>query len=296
MNWTGGASVKPLGILIGAALSGCVGLLAYRRKSLSASGVAGAILVGTAIFGFGGWVWGMVLITFFVLSSLLSHYREAAKADLAEKFAKGHQRDLGQTLANGGAGALLALAYLFYPEPVMLAAFVGAMAAVTGDTWATELGVLSLRPPRLITTWRRVEPGTSGGISTRGTLASLAGSLTIGLATVAFLALDGLWGGGGNDLIGTTGPRGGAYLVFAAVIGGTAGSLFDSLLGATIQGIYYSEARGKETEKRLEADGSPNRHVRGWRWLGNDWVNLLSSLVGALVGAVSWSLFGNGFV
>jgi uncharacterized protein (TIGR00297 family) len=216
-----------------------------------------------------------------VLSSLLSHYKETAKADLAEKFDKGHRRDLGQTLANGGAGALLALAYRLHPDPAWLAAFVGAMATVNADTWATELGVLSRRPPRLITTWQTVERGTSGGVSGLGTLATLAGALTIGLAALGGLALDGLFGGPGLALAGWA-------LLPAALLGGLAGSLFDSLLGATVQAIYYSARRHKETEKRIDPDGTPNTRLRGWRWLNNDGVNFVSSLAGALVGVAAW--------
>ena len=37
--------------LLGLALSALIGWLGYRRRSLSRSGVAGAIVVGTAIFG-----------------------------------------------------------------------------------------------------------------------------------------------------------------------------------------------------------------------------------------------------
>jgi uncharacterized protein (TIGR00297 family) len=266
---------------LGVVLSGLIAFAAYWRGSLSRSGVAGALLVGTAIFGFGGLVWGALLVIFFVLSSLLSHYKETAKADLAEKFDKGHRRDLGQTLANGGAGALLALAYRLHPDPAWLAAFVGAMATVNADTWATELGVLSRRPPRLITTWQAVERGTSGGVSGLGTLATLAGALTIGLAALGGLALDGLFGGPGLALAGWA-------LLPAALLGGLAGSLFDSLLGATVQAIYYSARRHKETEKRIDPDGTPNTRLRGWRWLNNDGVNFVSSLAGALVGVLAW--------
>jgi uncharacterized protein (TIGR00297 family) len=266
---------------LGIVLSGLVVFAAYRRGSLSRSGVAGAMVVGTAIFGFGGWVWGMLLVTFFVLSSLLSHYKEAAKADLAERFDKGHRRDLGQTLANGGTGALLALAYWFHPSPALLAAFAGAMAAVNADTWATELGVLSRRPPRLITTWQTVERGTSGAVSGLGTLAALAGALTIGLAALGYSALDGLFGGPGFALAGWA-------LLPAALLGGLAGSLFDSLLGATVQAIYYSTRRRKETERRIEPDGTPNVRRRGWRWLNNDGVNFASSLAGAIIGVAVW--------
>ncbi|MBN1140033.1 MAG: DUF92 domain-containing protein [Anaerolineae bacterium] len=274
--------------LWGILISGLIGLAAYRRGSLARSGVVGAMIVGTAIFGFGGWVWGALLIVFFVLSSALSHYKAAAKADLAEKFDKGHRRDLGQALANGGAGALIAVAFLFYPQPVLLAAFVGAMAAVNADTWATELGVLSKRPPRLITTWRIVEAGSSGGVSLPGTLAALAGALAIGLVAAIMIVLDGLLGGSVNALLGADGLLGGTFLFPAAALGGLAGSLFDSVLGATVQAIYYSPARHKETEKKVDPGGAPNLYRRGWPWLTNDWVNFLSSLVGAAIGALAW--------
>ena len=74
----------------GLLLSTAVGWLAYRRRSLSASGVVGAVVTGTTLFGVGGWDWGLLLLAFFISSSLLSHYRAGEKASLAEKFAKGH--------------------------------------------------------------------------------------------------------------------------------------------------------------------------------------------------------------
>ncbi len=272
----------------GILISGVIAFVAYRSRSLSKSGVVGAMIVGTTIFGFGGWVWGALLIVFFVLSSLLSHYKATVKAHLAEKFAKGHQRDLSQTLANGGAGALMAFAFFFYPNPVILAAYIGVIATVNADTWATELGVLSRRHPRLLTTWRPVEPGTSGGISLQGTLASMAGALAIGLAAAIFLAIDGILGGTVNTFLRLEGIPGGVLLVLPAVIGGVIGSLFDSLLGATVQAIYYSPRRQKETERKVDVDGTANVHKRGWRWLTNDWVNFLSSLVGMLVAILVW--------
>jgi uncharacterized protein (TIGR00297 family) len=264
---------------LGIFLSALIAFAAYRRGSLSTSGAIGAMIVGTAIFGFGGWVWGLVLISFFVLSTLLSHYKESEKAGLAEKFAKGHQRDLGQTLANGGMGALLALGYWLFPHPALWAAFVGAMATVNADTWATELGVLSRKPPRLVTTWRVVERGASGGVSALGTLAALSGALAIGLAAWGLGAIDRLLGGPGW-VIGWVG------LILAAGVGGVTGSFADSLLGATVQAIYFCPTCKKETEKALHTCGTPTQQMRGWRWLSNDWVNFISSSVGALAAAL----------
>ena len=276
-------------ILGGLFLSGLIGWAGYRKESLSASGVLGALIVGTLTFGPGGWAWGLLLIAFFVSSSFLSHYRQMDKEDLVEKFAKGHRRDLSQALANGGWGAVLAIFYAFSPSPLLWAAFVGTMATVNADTWATELGVLNPVPPRLITTGRRVPVGSSGGVSTLGTLAALAGGLFIGAVALALGWVAALWQHltlGWVDL----------WLIPVAVVGGLAGSFFDSLLGATAQAIYYCDACQKETERTLHRCGTQTRQIRGWRWLDNDLVNLLSSVVGSLAAVliawVGWKWLG----
>src|SRR6266699_3245351 len=99
-------------LLLGLFLSTAISLFAYRRRSLSPSGVAGAVVTGTTTFGLGGWDWGLSLVFFFVSSSMLSHFREHEKAAAAaDKFSKGSRRDLGQVVANGGVATLLALGY-----------------------------------------------------------------------------------------------------------------------------------------------------------------------------------------
>jgi uncharacterized protein (TIGR00297 family) len=263
-------------IALGFAASIAIGYAALRRGSLDRSGWLGAVITGTLTFGFGGWAWGLALITFFVTSSALSHYKEQLKEQrAAEKFAKGGRRDLAQTLANGGVGALLALIYGLSGEPpALLAVFLGVMATVTADTWATELGVLSPHPPRLITTGKLVPPGTSGGITLVGTSASAAGGLLIGLAMLLFYTI-------GNVFMSTSTPYG-LWMPLAGLLGGLLGSLADSLLGATVQAIY-ERPDGSETERPVGRDGQANRHTRGWRWMNNDLVNLLASLVGGLV-------------
>ena len=269
----------------GVAFSVLIAWAGYRGRSLSRSGVVGAIIVGTLTFGLSGWTWGLLLIAFFVSSSLLSHYRKDDKRGLAEKFAKTSQRDLGQALANGGWGAILAIAYSCQPDPILFAAFVGAMAAVNADTWATELGVLSPTPPRLMTTGQRVPVGTSGGVTTLGTMAAFGGGLLIGLVALIF--------GRVGAILGSR-PLNGHYLwlVPIGILGGLAGSTFDSLLGATVQGIYYCSQCQKETESKLHRCGQPTRHLRGWRWLNNDWVNFGSSIVGSLMaGFLAWLVF-----
>jgi uncharacterized protein (TIGR00297 family) len=258
--------VNPLVFVpIGFALSAAIALLAYRRESLTRSGVAGAMLTGTLYFGFGGLTWGLTLIAFFVSSTLLSRYQERDKAPIAAQYAKGERRDGGQALANGGVGALLAVCFNLHPTIWLFVAFVGVMATVAGDTWATELGVLSRRPPRLVTTGHAVPAGTSGGITLLGTGAMLAGSLVIGLVAWGLAAVFGsgfaAW-----------------WIVLVGLVAGLAGGLADSLLGATVQ-AQYRDRTGAITEK------AGATRVRGVAWMTNDTVNLLASLIGGAVGA-----------
>jgi uncharacterized protein (TIGR00297 family) len=269
---------------LGLILSLAIGGVAYWRKSLSRSGLLGAVIVGTTVFGFGGWVRGLVLIAFFVSSSLLSHYRDAQKAGLAEKFAKGNRRDLGQTLANGGLAAAIALAIGLTGKdaaiyPVLAFAFYGALAAVNADTWATELGVLARSQPRLLTTGRPVPAGTSGGVTAEGFLAALAGAAFIGAAgflliQIAARLTTGAW------LLSDW------VVIPVAALCGLAGATFDSLLGATVQAIYRCNRCEAETERTVHRCGQPTRLIRGWRWLSNDWVNFLAAGAGATVAAL----------
>lgn len=246
-------------ILIGFILAILVSYLAYRAHSLNKSGALAATLVGTIVFGIGGWQWAVLLLAFFITSSGLSRLFKNRKQGLDEKFSKGHERDAGQVFGNGGLATAFVLIHALYPESrIGWVGFAASLAAVNADTWATELGVLNPRPPRLITKpYQVVEKGTSGGISLTGTLASLAGSALIGLLAAS--------------LYPTAAPVS-TFLIIT--LAGLAGSLFDSFLGATVQAMYYCPTDNKETEKHpLHTCGTKTVHIRGWKWLNNDWVN-----------------------
>src|SRR5215210_4729718 len=175
-------------IVYGLILAVLVASLAYRLRSLNKSGAFAATVAGTIIFGIGGWQWAVLLLTFFITSSGLSRAFKKRKADLSEKFSKGHERDAGQVFGNGGLATFFAALHAVYPESIMpWVGFAASLAAVNADTWGTELGVLNPTLPRLITDLRkRVEKGTSGGVSLFGTLASLSGSAVIALPAAFF--------------------------------------------------------------------------------------------------------------
>jgi len=254
----------------GIALSGAAAGAGYRRRALSPSGAAAAVMVGTAIHGFGGAQSSAVVVAFFGLSSALSGVGRARKTALTDVAAKGSRRDAGQVLANGGVSAALALlGGTLSTTDRVLPAFLGSLAAVTGDTWSTELGALSDRAPRSILSGRTVLPGASGGVTALGFGAALAGGVAVGL--IAALAR-------------RAEPRVAARLTGLGAGCGLLGSVVDSLLGATVQRLYRCPRCGVETELTVHRCGTATVPVRGIPRVDNDVVNLLASLVGAVAG------------
>lgn len=259
-----GAHHDPDRMITGLFLAAAIGLLSFRFHFLSASGSIATFLLAVLIYGTGGWMWTVPILTFFIASSLLSKYGKVRKKKLESIFDKTDKRDAGQVAANGGiAGMIILLWYLFPGEEWLYYCYIASVAAVTADTWGTEIGTLMKGKPRSIITFKQVEIGTSGGVSVLGILGGTAGAALVA-GTAAFFLGD------------TATPR----LLTAMIVSGVVGSLADSLLGATVQAQYRS-ASGKLTERTV-VEGIPTTLVRGFRWVTNDVVNWSCAAAGAL--------------
>ena len=249
--------------LIGLAGSGAIAGLAYWKRSLSGSGAFAAVFVGTLLYALGSAAWFGTLIAFFITSTLLSKWKQKQKAAVESGYEKTGRRDAGQVFANGGLGVLLCVLNSLFPHPGWWLAFIGVMATVNADTWATEIGGLSKKPPRSILTGKVVPTGTSGGISMAGLVATACGGLFIGW--FAWLLSD-------HSLSGIS-------VAAIGLVAGTVGSLADSFLGAKWQVLHRCSVCEKELEARVHC-GVPTSYARGWRWLNNDRVNLVASIAG----------------
>jgi len=178
---------------------------------------------------------------------------------------KGNERDAFQVLANGGVFAGGALVATATGGPAWAAAALGALAAATADTWATEVGTVAGGSPRSVISFKPLPAGTSGGVTVSGTLASIVGAACI--AGVSYFM--------------------GVNRALAAVfVGGVVGSLTDSLLGATIQERRWCDACSEATERRTHYCGRATRVVGGVPGARNDVVNVVCTLVGAGVAAI----------
>jgi len=256
--------------IIGVIASFVVAGAAYKKKSLSRSGLLAATVVGTVLYALGSLAWFGTLIAFFVSSSFLTKWRQSQKQQAESHYEKTGRRDAGQVFANGGIGMLLCIANYVQPHELWWAAYLGVMATVTADTWATEIGGASKQKPRSILSGKRVPPGTSGGVTFAGLMASVLGSLFIALMAWLFTQ---------------TSPSYLMLLLPLCLISGFTGALVDSLLGATCQVMYRCQKCEREVEARVHCEQAAI-HVRGCKYLNNDAVNLFSSLTGGSVAVI----------
>ena len=273
----------------GAAIAAGIAIAARRTGSLSSGGAVAASVVGTVAMA-AGWGWGALLIAYFAASALLTRWgapqKEARTGAIVEK---GGARDAWQVIANGGVFALAALgAAALGAFPVEVSAFgarvtvgggapgdpdawrligAGALAAAAADTWSTELGTMFGGTPRSLVSGTPVPVGTSGGITPWGSLGALLGGAFVALVAVAC-------GWRAVDL---------APIAFAGIVGAFA----DSLLGDTVQARRVCSACGAFTERGEHDCGASTTPAGGWRWMTNDAVNLVATLVGAATALIS---------
>jgi len=273
-----GNEVLPERLLLGAAFSLVISIISFRLRFLDGSGSLAGFVLGVIIFGIGGWPFSLPILFFFVGSSALSKISEHRRRDLSSLFQKSSRRDAGQVLANGGVATVLILVWHFASAPFWYFLFLGAVAAVTVDTWATEIGILFGRRPRSIKTWQSVPPGTSGGVTFAGFLGA-----TLGASTIVVL--------GWLMHPSTSSYRFGWMGIFLLTAGGVLAHLLDSLFGATIQAQYLCPVCGKKTERRQHCNGLATTSHSGWRWVNDDVVNGFCALSGALIVFAALRLF-----
>jgi len=245
-------------LALAAALAGAVALLAYRARTLTIGGAIAAFVVGTAVFGAGGWRAAAVLFAFFIPSAVLSRVGSQRKRTLGDE--KQAPRNAWQVFANGGVAAVCIVAASRGFAP-LAAAFAGAFAAASADTWGTEVGMLSRRNPVSILTLRPVAAGLSGGVTLLGSVASAGGAICVAL-TAWLVHLGPFW---------------------AVALGGIAGALADSLVGASLQALRWCPTCSRECETDRHSCGTPAVLRRGVAWIANDAVNFIATICGALI-------------
>lgn len=245
-------------ILSGLGLSIIVAYLAFFLNWITLDATKASVVIGTIVIGFAG-IWPAVALAFFFISSsfITRKKREDGIAAghvpmRAEDPYHNSRRDGYQVWANGFWVAVFALLWFQFEQIYFLMALYGALATATADTWATELGSQKEGRTRMITNFKKVEPGTDGGVSWKGSVAAIFGSCA--LASLLLIQPD-------------------SYkLNFAIIVAvaGFLGSVTDSYLGA-----YFQTRNVLFLSKEWNGD-------RGAMWK-NCFVNWLATGIGGLL-------------
>lgn len=243
-------------VATGAAL---IGLVSVRAGWLTRRGAAAAVAIGAcaAVAGVG---FVALLLAFFVPSSFIS--RRSSAAGVASTGPRGAR----QVIANGAVFAVAAVGFIFAGGERWLAVAAGAMAAATSDTWSTEIGMRFGGTPRHLMRMVPVPPGTSGAVTVVGMLAALAGATFIAWVTALVSSRIAPW---------------------SVFVGGMAGSIVDSCIGATLQERRWCAHCQSNTEQLQHYCGQSTLAAGGVRFLRNDEANLLATLTGGVVACLA---------
>ena len=104
-----------------AVLLGSIGAwMAFRVHFLSASGAVAMFLLALIIYGFGGLMWTIPILVFFILSSILSRIGKDSKSAIEKMTTRGSRRDAVQVAANGVIPGLILIAQIFSPGNFIL--------------------------------------------------------------------------------------------------------------------------------------------------------------------------------
>lgn len=246
------------------------GLISFRLKLVDLSGLISGLLISFLLFAFGGWKWLAILFFFHFISSGFTKYRYDYKRSVNAAQVKGGARSWKNVIANSLIATLMSILEWTSVSDIFIAGFIGTISTSMADTLATEIGLLSSKKPRLITNLnKKVNAGTSGGITILGEIASIGGSILIAFSSY-------ILGLGSWSLFKT---------LLISLLSGIIGSTADSFLGAKIQGIFKCEKCGKMTELHYHCNNKTT-HFSGNQRIDNNIVNILSTLVGAIIGVL----------
>jgi uncharacterized protein (TIGR00297 family) len=265
-----------MNIILAFIINAIIGLYSLKKKKLSLDGVMGAIVVGLITWLASIQFYGILLVFFFT-SSYATKMGKDLKEKICSTYNKEKVRNIYQVLCNGGIPTLIALIYLiFYDDGCVKKdkfqrslnlIYVSYYAACNGDTWASELGVLSKENPYLITSMKQVPKGVNGAVSLLGLIVSSLGGLIIGY-TASIIEL---YYCKSSNLI---------QFSLIGLFSGLFGSIVDSILGAIFQiSIYDLKSCQIISKEEYLENKNKSFKIIGKDYLSNNMVNFYSALL-----------------
>ncbi|MGE5457686.1 MAG: DUF92 domain-containing protein [Methanococcaceae archaeon] len=161
--------------------------LLFRFNILTRRGSFVAFLLGLYFAGVTGWAWLMPVLLFFLSSAAFTKLQHSIKGTGK----KPSGRNAWQVIANIIWALTSSALYLFTLNEIFILFFIAFVAAVTADTWASEIGPCLNKRCFSLSKMRTVAAGTNGGISFFGSMAALTGATFI--SSLSYYGFFGSW-------------------------------------------------------------------------------------------------------
>jgi uncharacterized protein (TIGR00297 family) len=171
---TAGGVGSPLFLIFLFPAAAAVSFLLYKIDWLSKTGAIAAYTLGIYLFAALDWRWVIPLLFFFITATLFTRLRRSIRGQTERKGG----RNVWQVGANGLVAFAASLAFLGSGDILFAQFYIAAAAAVTADTWSSELGPIVHRKCLSLADMKIRDAGISGGLSFFGTAASFAGALS----------------------------------------------------------------------------------------------------------------------
>jgi len=182
----------------------------YKMRVLSRYGSLFAYLLGIYFVLFHNFEW-IIPVLFFLVTSViftrLNHF-------IRKKNTDSNPRNVWQVGANILPAIVVSLVYLISGKEIFIYFYISLIAAVTADTWASELGPIFSKTCFSIAGFNRAKAGISGGISLAGSIIALVASTivsilayfiffnSLNLTVIFFISLSGFLASFADSLLG----------------------------------------------------------------------------------------------
>ncbi len=230
-------------------LPSLLALFALYKNKITVSGTIAAWIMGIIITYVGGiYAFIALALTFFL--TILS--------DKLKKKDRDEKRTIYQMFSNVLTATCALIIYYFKQSEIFIVMYYAVMGGSLADTLASSIGSLAKGKNINPLTFKKMNKGESGAVSSLGLSASFLGGFVIG--AVYYLS--------GGDIVN--------YLII--IIMSALDSYADSVMGAYLQGKYKCSKCNKISEYK-EHCGEKTTLIRGFNFINNDIVNLLSNII-----------------
>ena len=234
-------------LLLAAIIFALLSAFAVYKKWLTVSGATAAFWMALLLFITGGLKAFIAPGIFLISGSLLSKLNKTQKEKVG--------RNAKQVFANGITGIIFMILYGIVKEEIYLITAIVSFCISMADSTSSEIGFYFKGATFDILSFKKLQPGVSGGISITGTVAGLAGAILLAFVTSYFYSF--------------------SFAVFICIlVAGFTGMLADSVLGSWLQ-VKYKTLNGTLTDDKEEGA----KKVKGLSWCTNDMVNILSNIL-----------------